>query len=292
MARIIDWLPGWTRVDLGPDGGPFDETAHPKACIHTTEGGSLAGAEAAYAAYPPHLGYDPRYRIKHQYVRLDRHSYAFRGAESDDECVIQVEVVGRAAETHTWPDEWYRNFAEDVIVPLRALCGIPDQHLRFCRADEGIVLARSTSPIRLSDAQLRAYSGWLGHQHIPAPDEHWDPGGFLFDKALAYVQEDDVNEVQDGWLKATHDRVLGTTRQRYLTNDGKTVTEVTPDAPGARPAVLLDELDGNYIVGLLAGLDAKLDRVPAGGGVDIAALADALADEIDRRARARADLEV
>lgn len=183
---MIDWLPGWIRVDLGPDGGPYDESAHPKACVHTTEGGSLGGAESAYAAYPPHLGYDPRYRTKHQYVRLDRHSYAFRGAESDDECIIQVEIVGRAAETHTWPDEWYRNIGEDVIAPLRQHMGIPDQHLRFYRADEGIVLARATSPIRLSDTQFRAFSGWLGHQHIPAPDEHWDPGGFLMDKALAY----------------------------------------------------------------------------------------------------------
>jgi hypothetical protein len=188
MADI--WIPGWDRVDLGPDGGPYDDRSTPKGCIHTTEGTSLAGAEGAYAGYPPHLGYDPIRRIKHQYVALNRSSYAFRGSESDDEYIIQIEVVGFAAKTHTWPNWMYANIAEDVIKPLEQLVGIPRNYKRFYRADEGIVLARANSPIRLTAAALRAYSGWLGHQHIPAPDEHWDPGGFLMDLALSYMEDD------------------------------------------------------------------------------------------------------
>ncbi len=186
MALPAPYLPGWTFVDLGPDGGAYDETGHPKVCVHTTEGSSLAGAESAYRSYPPHLGYDPRDRTKHQYVRLDRCSYALKGAESDDEYLIQVETIGFAAQTHTWPEDWYRNFGEDVVAPLRAALGVPDTWLRFYRADEGIVLASPASPIRLSDSALRGFSGWLGHQHAPAPDEHWDPGGFLIDKAIHY----------------------------------------------------------------------------------------------------------
>jgi hypothetical protein len=192
------WIPSWDIVDLGPDGGTFDETSHPKACVHTTEGTTIAGAEAAYKAYPPHLGYDPIRRIKHQYVPLNRYSYAFRNGETDDEFIIQVEVVGFASQTHKWPITAYANFSQDVIKPLEELVGIPRQHLRFYRADEGIVLARKTSPIRLRPAALRSYSGWMGHQHAPgvgdngailaSGDEHWDPGGFLMDLAFSFLQ--------------------------------------------------------------------------------------------------------
>lgn len=178
-------VPGFQYVDLGLDGGPYDERAHPKVCWHTTEGGSLTGAEAAFRPYPPHLGYDPRTRQRRQYVSLDRHSYALRGDESDDEYVVQVEVVGFAADTPAWHPDLYRNIGTDVVRPLRELLGVPDAHLRFyAPAEASFVLASRSSPIRLTDAAFRAFSGHLGHQHVPSPDVHWDPGGFRFNEAV------------------------------------------------------------------------------------------------------------
>jgi hypothetical protein len=214
-------LPGWQYKDLGPDGGPYDEMKHPKVCIHTTEGTTLEGAESAYRQYPPHLGYDPMRRIRRQYVSLDRHSYSLKGAESDDEYVIQVEVVGFASQTHMWSDEIYRNFGEDVIIPLRRAINIPDRHLRFFRQDEGIILAREDSPIRLSNTQFREFSGWLGHQHVPSPDHHWDPGGFLIDKARQ-TKEVDMNWEQDR-RQYNADRVLSA-----MLNNEDTVTGIQP----------------------------------------------------------------
>lgn len=186
MWPATSWIPGFTFMDLGPDGGPYDESAHSKGCVHSTEGTSLAGAESAYKNYPPHAGYDPNTDVGHQYIRLERHSLSFNGGENDDEFIVQIEIVGRAAESHTWPELWYQRIGERVIAPLREILGIPDVWLRFYRQDEGIVLASPSSPIRLSDTDFRAFSGWLGHQHVPAPDAHWDPGGFLMDKAIAY----------------------------------------------------------------------------------------------------------
>jgi len=184
------WLPGYDRLDLGPDGGIYDEMSHPKGCIHTTEGSTLGGAESAYRLYPPHIGYDPNRRIKHQYIRLDRCSYAFKGSESDDEYVIQVEIVGFAAHTHEWGAQAYRNIAEDVIKPLEQAIGIPRTSLVFHGADEGIYpyISTASSPIRISSAALRNYSGWLGHQHIPSPDTHWDPGRFLIHKCFDHLK--------------------------------------------------------------------------------------------------------
>lgn len=181
------WIPGYTRVKLGETGGVYDDTSNPKGCIHTTEGSSLPGAEAAYSPYPPHCGYDPVRRIRHQYVPLNRHSYAFRGDESDDEYVIQVEIVGFAAQTHLWIQRVYNNIAEDVIKPLEDLIGIPRRALTFHGEGEGITLASTKSPIRLSPGALRNYRGWLGHQHIPPPDVHWDPGRFQVQKAFNHL---------------------------------------------------------------------------------------------------------
>lgn len=185
-------LPGFTYVDLGPDGGPFDQTDRPKVVLHSTEGSTLAGAEAAFRAYPPHLGYDPIRRVKHQYVSLDRHSYAMRNSEAEDDHAIQVEIVGFASQTHTWSSTVLRNLAVDLFDPLETTLKVPRQYRRFYRADEGIVLASPNSPIRLTNAQWRAFSGWLGHQHAPAPDEHWDPGGFPITKVFSYMQGDDM----------------------------------------------------------------------------------------------------
>lgn len=200
-------VPGFEYVDLGPDGGPYDERAHPKVCWHTTEGLSLAGAEAAFRPYPPHLGYDPRTRQRRQYVSLDRHSYSLRGDENDDEYVVQVELVGYAAQAPGWPAEYYRNIGVDVLAPLRSLLGVPDTHLRFyAPGDVSFALATPTSPIRLTAASFRAFSGHLGHQHVPSPDAHWDPGGFRFDDAVAasYSKEDTVGYTAYGYPIPPH----------------------------------------------------------------------------------------
>jgi len=180
-------ISGFRYKDLGPDGGPFDQFENPKVVIHTTQGSSISGAESAFRNYPPHAIYDPRNRARVQYVSLDRHSYALRNSEAEDDFVIQFEIVGFAESTHKWPDEYYRNFAADVIVPMEQALAVPRRHMRFYGADEGIVLASRHSPVRLSNAAWRAYSGWLGHQHSPNPDEHWDPGRFLMDKAFSFV---------------------------------------------------------------------------------------------------------
>lgn len=182
-------LPGFTHIDLGWAGGPYDEMAHPKLCWHTTEGATLAGAERAFRLFPPHIGVDPRTGERHQYVPLNRHSYALAGSESDDEYVIQVEVVGFARQSHTWPDEVLSWLGRHVVRPIRDAVGVPDTVIShgFRREGGGIVLASSQSPIRISLAQLRAFSGHLGHQHMPAPNSHWDPGGLPIHRILAHA---------------------------------------------------------------------------------------------------------
>lgn len=190
------WLPGYDKKPLGLHGGVYDETSNPKLCWHTTEGPSLAGAERAYANYPPHIGVNPTTGEKHQYVPLNKHSYALAGSESDDEYVIQVEVVGYAGQSHLWGDAVLRWLGENVVRPIRETIGVPDVVIPagFRKEGGGIVLASKYSPIRLSLDGLRKFSGHLGHQHMPSPDSHWDPGGLPIHKILSFSQSATVSQ--------------------------------------------------------------------------------------------------
>lgn len=186
------WLPGYERYEYpGLAGKPYQYTHNPKGCMHTTEGASIAGAMDAYAPYPPHLIYDWRSRRGVQHVRLDRAAYSAMDG-NDDDYMIQVELVGFAADTRSWPEQALRNIAEDVVAPLERAFGIPRRIIPagFKDGRDGLVLASATSPIRLSPAGLRDFAGWLGHQHLPAPDTHWDPGALPMAKILSYLEDD------------------------------------------------------------------------------------------------------
>ncbi len=244
MAEI--WLPGWDRHLFNLRGKPYQYTRNPKGCLHTTEGGSIAGALAAYAPYPPHGIYDWRDRKKLQHIPLNLASYSAMDG-NDDDYLVQIELVGFAAESRFWPDEAWRNIAEDVIKPLEDNFGIPRRALGFKDGRDGISppLATEDSPIRLSWDELRDYSGWLGHQHLPAPDEHWDPGAVQIGKIFAYVgeplEEDDMPMIikkNDGSspdcyvLTSTADgcwkRKISTQELDLLRACGAKVTEVNP----------------------------------------------------------------
>lgn len=191
------WLPGYERHEYpGLAGKSFQFTHNPKGCMHTTEGGSIAGAMSAYAQYPPHLIYDWRNRHGVQHISLNRAAYSAMDG-NDDDYMIQVELVGFAAETRNWPEQALRNVAADVVAPLEQYFKIPRRLVwhGFKDGQDGIrpYIASPESPIRLDWAQLRDFSGWLGHQHLPAPDDHWDPGALPMQRILDYLsQEDDM----------------------------------------------------------------------------------------------------
>lgn len=178
------FMPGAQFVDLGPDGGTWvDTSAGPVIVLHTTEGGSVAGAESAMRArgVPSHLTYDPTSRVLHQHVRLDRSAMALankRGGVQTNrrKQVIQVEIVGYAGKTHEMPEWWYRNIVDDVIRPLQQMFSVPVVAPEFLGAMHGTI-ATASARQRMSYAEWNAYTGFCGHQHVPE-NHHWDPGFF------------------------------------------------------------------------------------------------------------------
>lgn len=222
-------LPGYTqiRLDGQPKGAAYDEMAHPKLGWHTWEGLSWAAAESAFRPYPPHLGVFPPWPGKErqvgrrQYVPLNRHAYAFAGSESDDEFVIQVEVAGFAASMRDAPDVVREWLALEVVAPLEKAVGVPRTVIAFgfhdTRSYHGrYPLASKRSSIRLTAAELRKFSGHLGHQHMPGDDdptdhddsgdEHWDPGALPIDWILNFLNDHD-NDRGDFVAMAAFDRL-------------------------------------------------------------------------------------
>lgn len=173
------WLPQWDRRNLGgPTGGAYDNEYKIKVLWHTWEGTSWAGAEGAFKPYPPHVAYKFGERPR-QYVPLDLRAYALAGTEAEDEFVIQVELAGFAHEMRYASKEYLEAVGRDVLAPILFFHDVPDVHLQFCDALDGMgTLAWTRSRIRLSMPAWEVFSGHCGHQHAPPPDEHWDPGHF------------------------------------------------------------------------------------------------------------------
>ncbi|MDF2969268.1 MAG: hypothetical protein K0Q93_3046, partial [Nocardioidaceae bacterium] len=271
--------PNYERYEYpGLAGKPYQFTHNPKGCMHTTEGGSISGAMSAYAPYPPHLIYDWRNRRGVQHVRLDRAAYSAMDG-NDDDYMIQVELVGFAAETRNWPEEALRNVAIDVVAPLEQYFKIPRRIIwhGFKDGRDGITLAVANSPIRLDWTQLRDFSGWLGHQHLPSPDTHWDPGALPMARIFSYLTEEpDMNEAQNNALADVY---------KVVVSGEKRNGQINKDLAFVRETVLAQ------VSGLQAAVSLLAAKVGEADGADAAEIEAAVAKAI-RENTLRVDIDV
>jgi hypothetical protein len=139
--------------------------------LHSTEGDSFPHYDPGKA---PHATVDPLRSQWQQHFQQDRAAFALRapgGISTNTWGAIQVEIVGRAATLKDLSGE-----------PLNYLLGF----LNFFFTSAGIPLVSSVQfgggetygldgSVRLSRDAWYAYTGILGHQHVPA-NLHWDPG--------------------------------------------------------------------------------------------------------------------
>jgi hypothetical protein len=153
--------------------------------LHTTEGSTIAGAEAAFERNNswPHLIYDPDTGERKQYLPFSQTGRALRnmtgGVETnrresdglDGPDIIQVEIVGYAADTPYWDDLKRLGLAQYVIDVCR-VAGIPIEFPWEYDDSDAYGLGGS---VRLTNAQWLDVRGVVGHQHVPE-NTHWDPG--------------------------------------------------------------------------------------------------------------------
>jgi LysM domain-containing protein len=184
--------PRWTQeaedlLAVGSSGTPAGGPA--KAVLHVTvspSGGDFFSAmhrTLTEKKAEPHYLYDPVTDRLGQYFALDRSARALRrgvGARSvnkDGSRVIQVEVVAQATDPFTahWrPGPNFRAMMRDIRAN-----GVPDRFIaRPARS------AADAMTLRVSYDRYSAWSGWVGHCHVPGQNDpgkdprsgHWDPG--------------------------------------------------------------------------------------------------------------------
>lgn len=138
-----------------------------KIVWHTTEGGSLP----VYSGDAPHFTLNPKTGELWQHIPINESAKALEhhnASETNRANAIQVELIGYAAESHTWPSSYYDNIAK-LARWIEHNAGVPCK----CSVDFRVGVAR------LSDSEFVNYAGHLGHAHVPQQwAGHWDPGAF------------------------------------------------------------------------------------------------------------------
>lgn len=174
-----DWHPQAQKVPM-EHAGTYTGGAW-KVLLHSTEGGSAAGAFGAYRAKrsAPHLTVTVergRFEI-FQHIPFSRAGRALEHpagiGDTNRNRNIQIEMVGFCGKGFN--DTMYRGMAGLIDW----LCG---EFNISKRASFGFSnCARQTR--RLSWGEWNRYSGVLGHQHVPG-NHHTDPGALNVDKLL------------------------------------------------------------------------------------------------------------
>jgi hypothetical protein len=176
------WLPSYEHRPIGGAGlsaGP----GRRKAILHTTETayGSMDFLinhwRTNWGSGLPHfIAEGDRYV---QLLPLNVGAYTLENAPGGADTnrsgpAIQVEIVGYSA--NGFNDVEYEALGRWLADLVKAGTGIDvRQHPRFYGANEGVVLASYSSPIRMSARQYDEFNGFCGHQHTPE-NAHWDPG--------------------------------------------------------------------------------------------------------------------
>ena len=260
---MSDWC-DFAKRDPFHDGGSFTG-GPPKGLLHTTEGSSYAGARSVYAskAVAPHFtaSYEGGKFQVWQHVPISLASRALvnksGGVQTNRDHVIQIEIVGFAADSRPWIPAFLDGLARlmrwietHAGVPRRSTVEYPPYPSSY-----GV-----SNGVRLSGAAWDSYSGWLGHMHAPE-NSHGDPGAF----PIAYVlgEGDD-----DMWTDEEKELLLN--GARHAANVANVVTQWRGESPDTNPAAkdlfeLVKEIHGR----------------PAGNvTVDVSALAAKLVEQL------------
>jgi len=171
---------------------------------HTTEGWSAENAFSVFSSFPscPHItaewerGTDREItQRRFQHVPTDSAAYAVQHGDADHVCavetngsgIVQIELVGFAAEAGAWPVERLKWLGEKVLAPiLAAHPTIPPWVYPLA------------SP-RMTETEWAAWpGGQCRHSDVCCqPQMHSDPGGLDLDLILHYALELNLPPTKD-----------------------------------------------------------------------------------------------
>lgn len=161
--------------------------------LHTTEGFFEGALEVFEQHYAPHfeVGLDKGVPRINQLVKVGYIGSSCRA--HNDEAIVQIEMVGFAKTSPWYPhgkvarDDGHVVDYGDTDIALAWLMieiekeyGVPLSH-PYADDDWGKAGHNSTR----SAGKFGKVAGWYGHQNMPDPDVHWDPGHLQWSKLFA-----------------------------------------------------------------------------------------------------------
>lgn len=186
---MIDWLDGYEHRPIAGVSGGTQVPGRPRVVLHTTEGGAIEGAVAAYTSTHnlPHFTVDLGAKRKAQHLALSRGATALAhvGPETNNCGVcVQIEIIGFAGGPPNGRPEL--DFLAQVLREIHdAGVGFVWTAPQFhpYPPENGIQLGHE--PWRMSSQEWLDFNGICGHQHIPSGNAHGDPGALDIDYVLA-----------------------------------------------------------------------------------------------------------
>lgn len=171
---MIDWLPDARRTLTFPGVGSYLD-GNWKIVLHSTEGGTVAGALATYAKTQsyPHLTIGPDRIEQHCsfLVAASALQNLAGGVQTNRSRTIQIEIVGYAASIGALPQATIDNVrkALEVLIAEFPIDTNDIPEFRPYPASYG------NSGVRFSAARWNSFKGICGHMHVPE-NMHGDPG--------------------------------------------------------------------------------------------------------------------
>lgn len=177
------WVPSATVV-RSPVNGPRYLPLPWRGVLHSTEGFTVEDAIGTFQRtnFWPHFTIDPKtFRVvQHLPLGIGARALSDHATQENAARCIQIEIVGRAAESLGWPPE-HLAFMREVMREIENLVPIPRVSGRRLLDAHGV---NTTPGNRMSIDEWRRFSGWCGHQHVPG-ESHWDPGALDIEAMLA-----------------------------------------------------------------------------------------------------------
>jgi hypothetical protein len=184
--------PARAKMD-GTGPGTWSQRGKWKIVIHTTETLGLPGYEDGQFA--PHVTYWPKHRTWTQHFKFSRPAEAIKGF--DDDKVIQMETVcysdkGIAdGNGGLWVAKLSDQHLDDIAAFLRWVMGHLDIPAKWPERQAFSSGEAKAPGFRFTEAGFLDFGGLLGHQHTPAPNDHWDPGALPWERLLARLEKED-----------------------------------------------------------------------------------------------------
>lgn len=172
MAEL--WHPDAIRDRLDDAGGflkgPF------RGVIHTTQGGSYAGAKGSYVRNRSAPHFTIGLQGLWQHIPLDRAARALQnppgGVHTNLQSAIQVEVIHLAE--NPWPDQLVEALRE-LMIWVEDQTGIKPWAPGQFPGPDGYGVR---TPWRMQAESWLRFDGWCGHSMVPE-NLHWDPGALI-----------------------------------------------------------------------------------------------------------------